>query len=276
MTSEPRYREAPWPVLRNLVEGVLVRHRPHTFYGVMEVDVTEAMNRIAMLRRVHRIVVTLHSYALYCLSRAAVEHPGVLTYRRGNRLITFEDADIATAIDRVFPDGTRMPAIHTVRAAQTKSLGAIALEMRAALRLDQSHNEEVRLRRRAARLPAPMRRLLNRRLERDPFLLQRYQGTIGMTSVGSHGFSHPAYPLPPNIHTYTMALGTVAERVRIEANGRPSTRKILFLASGADHLVVDGMALSRFGLRLTQLLESGDGLDGALAEEVRAGMETYR
>ena len=62
------------------------------------------------------------------------------------QLITFDDADISTLIDKRFPGGVRMPAVYTVRQAQNKSLAQINFELRQAMRTDQSQVEAVRLR----------------------------------------------------------------------------------------------------------------------------------
>lgn len=266
MSGEARYTERPWPVLRNAVESVLRLHRPFTNYAVLEADVTDALAAIAAVRRRERVAVSFHAFAIHCLARAAAEHPGVLTYRRGRRLVTFEDADVATTVEKRFAGGVRLPAVYTVRRAQEKSLAEINRELRAAVRGDQSHTEEVRLRRRAASMPALLRRLTVWRMGRDPFLLRRYHGTIGLTSVQNPGFHAPVFILPPNICTLTLALGNTTERVALDAEGRPVRRRVLCLGMAGDHLVVDGMPLSRFGHRLIQLLESAAGLDGRFAE----------
>ena len=267
--SEPvRYRERPWPPIRNAVESVLEQHRPHTVYGFGEVDVTEPLEEIARLRREERLAVSFHAFAIHALARAAAENPGVLTYRRGRKLLTFEDADVATTIEKHI-HGVRIPAVHTIRAAQARSLAQICAELRHAIRTDMSSSEEVRLRRAVTRLPRPLRRLVGWRLRRDPLLLRRFHGNIGITTVAEHGIRLPFFALPPNIHTYTLALGTVGDRVEPYAGGGTRVRKVLFLAGGADHLVIDGMGLARFGQRLFELLGSAEPLRGGFADELR-------
>jgi pyruvate/2-oxoglutarate dehydrogenase complex dihydrolipoamide acyltransferase (E2) component len=262
-----RVTRAPWPAMRNLVEGVLEQHRPHTYYGLCEADITEPLAAIASLQRRARVALSFHSYALYCLSRCAAEHPEMLTYRRGKELVTFQDADVGTTVEKRFPGGIRLPAVHTVRAAQEKSLAAINWELRQAIRTDQSHAREVRARRRLAVMPRLVRRAVFRRMQRDPFVLRRLYGTIALTNLQTPGFHRALYPLPPNICTLTLALGTVATRVAPGPGGAVGERKVLHLAAGVDHLVVDGMGMSRFAHRLMQLLESGAGLDDSFVEE---------
>ena len=56
MAESVRYRTAPWPVLRNAVESLLLQHRPHTCYGLSEANVTKAVETIAEFQRELRII----------------------------------------------------------------------------------------------------------------------------------------------------------------------------------------------------------------------------
>lgn len=64
MDDSVHFREAPWPVLRNAVESLLLQHRPHTCYGFSESDVTTALTTIAAYQRELRIAVSFHAFAL--------------------------------------------------------------------------------------------------------------------------------------------------------------------------------------------------------------------
>lgn len=268
MSEGADYTESEWPTIRNAVESVLEQHKPHTSYGFGEVDVTETVKEIARLRKEERIAVSFHAFAIHCLARSAAEHPEVLTYRRGGRLLTFHDADVATTIEKRI-HGVRMPAVYTFRAAQKKSLAETGWELRHAINRDQTDTEEVKLRRRVTRLPRVVRKLIGWRLKRDPLLLRRFHGNIGITTVGDRGFRQPFLGFPPSLHTYTLGLGTICDRVELDREGRPCVRKVLFLAGGADHMVIDGMGLSRFGQRLFGLLGDPEPMRNGFVEEMR-------
>jgi pyruvate/2-oxoglutarate dehydrogenase complex dihydrolipoamide acyltransferase (E2) component len=268
--SEPAaFTETEWPVMRNLVETVLHQHRPHTVYGVAEADVTESLAALAALQRKARIAIPFNAFAIHCLARGATEFPETLTYRRGKRLVTFRDANVGTLIEKQFPGGIRLPASHTVRAAQTKSLAEITFELRHAIRTDQSHIEAVKLRRRLAKMPALVRRYTAWRMGRDPFMLNRYHGNIGMTTLQSPGFRTALVALPPNISTTTVALGTIAPRLKLDKSGQVTERKVLSIGAGFDHLIIDGMSISRFSHRVVQLLESTDAITDSFIDEMR-------
>jgi pyruvate/2-oxoglutarate dehydrogenase complex dihydrolipoamide acyltransferase (E2) component len=261
MNKSVGYSARPWPPLRNAVETVLQLHRPYTNWGFSEADVTLALSRISQFQRQLKCAVSFHAFIIYCLAQAAKKNPNVLCFRYGKQLITFDDADVATVIDKRFAPGVRLPAVYTVRAAQNKSLAEINYELRQAIRTDQSHTEAVKLRQGLTRKPWFIRRLVGWWMSRNPFVLRKYHGTIGVTSLRTQGFDRPFVALAPNIYTMTVAVGTIAERVCKNAQGEFEARKILCLSAGADHLVIDGAPLASFAQCFIGLIESAAGLD---------------
>ncbi len=267
--APPQFHAAPWPPLRNALLSLLRQHRPHTYWGFGEVDVTDALAAIRRHQRTLRVAVSFHAFVMHCLARAAAEQPNVLTFRHGRRLVTFADADVGTVVDRRLPDGVRLPVGYIVRAAQAKSPAAINWELRRAIRVEGLDSASLRLRRQVARMPGWVRRFVSWRITRDPFLLRRVHGTIGLTNLNHPALNTAFHALPPNIYTLTVAIGAVFDRVRLDGEGRAEKRKILCLSAGADHAVVDGMALSSFAARLAQLLESAAGLGEDFVEETQ-------
>lgn len=257
----------PWPPLRNAVETVLQLHRPYTTWGMCEADVTEVVATIRRLQRQLKCAISFHAYIIYCLAQAAKQHPGVLCFRFKKQLITFDDADISTLIDKRFPGGVRMPAVYTVRQAQNKSLAQINFELRQAMRTDQSQVEAVRLRQGLTRAPAFIRRLVAKWMARNPFVLRKFHGTLGLTSIQAQGFNRPLFAIAPNIFTFTLAVGAIAERVCQNMAGEYVSRKILCLSAGADHLIIDGAPLARFAQCLIEQIESAAGLDAQFVEQ---------
>jgi pyruvate/2-oxoglutarate dehydrogenase complex dihydrolipoamide acyltransferase (E2) component len=263
------FRAASWPPLRNALLSLLRQHRPHTFWGFGEVDVTDALAAIRRHERTLRVAVSFHAFVMHCLARAAADHSNLLTYRHGRSLVTFADADVGTVIDRRLTNGVRLPVGYIVRAAQNKSPAAINWELRRAIRVEQLDSDALRLRRNVARMPDWVRRMVSWRIMRNPFMLRRFHGTIGLTNLHNPALRTSFHALPPNIYTYTLAIGSMFERVTLDDQGRPEKRKILCLSAGADHAVVDGMALTAFAGRLAHLLEAGAGLGDDFVEQTR-------
>lgn len=270
MTHSVGYSARPWPTLRNAVETVLQLHRPYTSWGMCEADVTEVIAAIRRLQRQLKCGISFHAYIIYCLAQAAKQHPGVLCFRFKKQLITFDDADISTLIDKRFAGGIRMPAVYTVRQAQNKTLAEINFELREAMRTDQSQVEAVRLRQGLTRAPTFIRRLMAWKMARNPFLLRKFHGTLGLTSLQAQGFNRPLFAIAPNIFTLTLAVGTITERVGKNAAGLYESRKILCMTAGADHMVIDGAPLARFAQCLIELIESAAGLDEQFVEQSMA------
>jgi hypothetical protein len=268
-----RYTESEWPVLRNLVEGFLDHQRPHTCHGLVEADVTDVLAAIGRRQRELRVAVSFHAHALHALGAVAMEHRGVLTYRRGRRLLVFDDADIATTIERKQPDGTAYVAVYTVRGAQAKSLAEINWELREAVRTDQSTSEEVRRRRRLAAMPRVARNWIWRRMLRDPLLLRDFYGTIGLTAVSGPTLRRSSWAFPPNVCTTTVAISPATARVRLDPEGRPVERRIVTVTISSDHLIMDGIPHAMFGDRLAERLESVAAFDDGFVEETRRLME---
>jgi pyruvate/2-oxoglutarate dehydrogenase complex dihydrolipoamide acyltransferase (E2) component len=266
----PSYQLQPWPKLRDALVTFLEAHRPHTYYGFTEADVTEALQAIERLRRESRAAVSFHAYVLHCLAQASLAHPAVLSYRRGRRILTFEDVDIGTTIERRLPDGSRIPVAYILRAAEGKSLARINWELREAARRDPAEDETIRLRRRILGLPGFVRRLVRRRMSRDPLLLRRFFGTIGCTNLQIVGSERAGFALPPNVHTATVAVGWITDRLVPGADGTPQKRRMLCLACGIDHAVADGIPISRWAQSFHERLESAAGLDDSFVAETRA------
>ena len=99
------------------------QQRPHAVRGTLEVDVTETLARVRIIEKELRIAVSLHAFAVYCVARALKQHPALNTYRHGDKLITFEDVDVLSPIDKHLPRGLRLPVGHITRAAQDKVRG---------------------------------------------------------------------------------------------------------------------------------------------------------
>lgn len=246
-------------------------------FGLSEADVTQSWSRIADLRRTLRVAVSPHAFVLHCVARLLADFPELNSYRKGNRLITFEDVDIGTTVERRHPeDGRRYAAGFVLRAAQDKSLAEINWQLRQVTRMDPAQDETAAMRRKFARLPGVVRWLIGRKVGADPFWKKRIYGTVGVTSLHVPDIARPYFALPPNPYTLTVATGGLSERQEITAAGGVETRKFLTFTMAVDHAIVDGIMACRAGRTLIQSLESGTGLDDDFVAETRRLMERDR
>jgi 2-oxoacid dehydrogenases acyltransferase (catalytic domain) len=123
------------------------------------------------------------------------------------------------------------------------------------------------LRQGLTRAPKFIRRIVAWWMARNPFILRKFHGTLGLTSLHAQGFNRPLFAIAPNIFTLTLAVGSIAERAGKNAADLYESRKILCMSAGADHLVIDGAPLARFAQCLIELIESAAGLDAQFVEQ---------
>ena len=267
--SAAEYSERPWPWIRNAILAGLEQTRPHACWGFGEVDVTHTLERIQTRQRELRVAVSFPAFIIHAHAHAAAAHPEVLTYKHGRRLVTFRDSDVLTTIERNI-GGTRVAAAYIVRAAQTKSLAQINWEVRQAVRTPLPADPAIGLRRRVAKLPTFVRRLVSWKVRRDPHLVRRLYGTTAVTILQAPGLRAPFWGLPPLIGSMALGVGSITDRLALDAQGRPVTRKHLCLSGVADHAVIDGAPLARYAQVLCARLESAEALeDDAFAAETR-------
>ncbi|MGE0455278.1 MAG: hypothetical protein AB7O37_15765 [Vicinamibacteria bacterium] len=262
----PPARVSPWPLGRNHVEAVLgagVRYPAHAFG---ELDVTQALARIRFLQRELRQALSVHAWLIHCLSRAVLAVPEVQSYRHGRRLVVMSVVDVGTIVERRV-DGYRAPVAYVVRDAGSKSHAELQLELRAAVR--QQHRKQP-LWQLLARLPRFVRRALWRVVQSNPEWHRRHMmGTIGLTSLQLPGLDFPFCALPPTPHTLSLAVGSLAERVALDTQGRPERRQVLLVGGAMDHLMIDGMTAARFAREFGSRVQGALDLDEAFAREMR-------
>jgi len=233
-------------------------------------DVTEALESLHAVRREARVAVSFHAFMVHCLVQALKEHPAMLQFRKGNKLIRFEDIDVLTPIEKRFAGGVRVPVAYVVRAAQKKNLAQINWELRSAVRAEDLAGEEsIRLRRRFGAMPAVVRKFWTWRTRVDPVLFKKLHGTVLLTNIQTHGFDNAAAAFGPTVHTLSIGVGTITDRVKLNGRNEVENRRVLMLSGIADHEIVDGMTGTRFIALLTKLVESGAGLDDSFVAETR-------
>jgi pyruvate/2-oxoglutarate dehydrogenase complex dihydrolipoamide acyltransferase (E2) component len=240
-------------------------------HGTAEVDVTDSLAAIRRIEKELRIAVSFHAFAVYCVVQAAMQHPLMHTYRYGKKLITFEDIDLLSPIDKRLPGGLRIPVGHIIRAAQNKTLAEINWEIRRAVRApDLAEDAAVQARRKLARSPYWLRRMWAWQCKRNPVWLKRTNGTMLVTNVQSQTAVNPMFAIVGTVHTTSVAIGNITPRLQLNSEGKVVSRKMLCLSGVADHDIVDGMGIARFSHLLARLLESGAGLDENFVQQTRS------
>jgi pyruvate/2-oxoglutarate dehydrogenase complex dihydrolipoamide acyltransferase (E2) component len=89
-------------------------------------------------------------------------------------------------------------------------------------------------------------------------------GTVGVTALGMAGRGG-GWGLAPAGQSLLLVVGGIARKPAVTGE-RVEPRDILSLTVAFDHDVVDGAPAARFTHRLTELIESGHGLQDALQD----------
>jgi pyruvate/2-oxoglutarate dehydrogenase complex dihydrolipoamide acyltransferase (E2) component len=276
--SQTTYNIVPFPPLQHqVIDWLELNRRRHTMHGLIEVDITEARRAIRAYRARTRAPLSLTAFLISCLARAVDEDKAMQAYRLGRRrLVLFAEVDVGTMVEREV-EGAMIPVPYIIRAANTKSLGQIQQELRTA---QEETPEAVAVRSLPQwlqpllvrglsvwlMLPAALRRVVWAWALRNPYRRKRLTGTVGVTAVNMFGHG-TGWGLAPMGHTLTMVVGGLARKPGM-VGPRVEEREYLCLTLTLDHDLIDGAPAARFTKRLTQLIESGAGLNDHVREPV--------
>ncbi len=258
-----------WPKLRNLLELFLKGQRKHTVYGHGEMDVTLVLEKIEALKKSGNPYPSLNTFLIYTLSRVAAKHEQTRTCKFKNRKLVFKHADISLPILKTLPNGVKIPVLYVVRKAETKSLAQINFELKNAIKSDLTEDKNVKFRRKLAKLPLFVQKIMYWYIFKHPVRIKKFFGNMGLTNLQHMGYDSPMIGLPPSIYSLQFAAGSVSEKFLPDADKKPVLRKVLAMAGGMDHLVMDGMCIAAISKDFSQSVEKADGIDDDFVKESR-------
>lgn len=237
--------------------------RKHHVAGLVEVDVTEARDRIRVARHEGRHV-SFFAWVVKTIADSVAEHGLVHAMRSGkNKVIAFSDVDISILVEKRI-QGKRVPLPSLIREANRKTVEAIYQEVRDALGRTVRDERDHVLSRHGGRawsmrlyysLPQWMRIWVFELLLARPFLAKKSMGTVVVTSLESVA-KFPGWIIPRSIHNLCFALGPVTKKPWV-VEDRIVIREILHLTVLVNHDVIDGAPAARFIGTLIDQLERG-------------------
>lgn len=253
------------PARRAWVNLLHLAWRPHTMYGLLEVDVTVARQFIAAHKARTGESLSFTGYLAFCLARAVSDNKLVQAYlKNGRQLAVFDDVDVGLMIEHKRGD-THALMGHVIRGADHKTFREIHDEIRTVQSAPVPAGRGMPTWFRSAMLlPWPLSSLvhacLSLVLSRNPSIPVAMGGTVGLTSVGMFGGGHSGWGLTSTGASLGLVVGGITWKPAI-VEGRIEPREILNLTVVFDHDVVDGGPATRFTRRLVELIESGFGLE---------------
>lgn len=253
------------------IDGLEAVAPGHRIIGLVELDVTRAVERIAALQQTGQRV-SMFAFAVACIAKALSEHRALNAVRSGRTIYRFDDVDVSMALEVSTPEGP-YPYQLALRRAHTKGPSEIYGEIEAARARFKETNAvggESRFFEVAmtwlAWLPRLVRLWILRRFSSSAMAVKRWSGTTFVTSVGKFA-SAPGFVIPyaAGPMAVSFAIGSVVEKPVLRG-GELRNHAFLALTVIANHDLVDGGPTARFVQRLQELVEGADGLPECAAQ----------
>jgi hypothetical protein len=267
--EEVDYVITDWPRIRDLVSLFLRFQKPYTIFGHSEFDITNVMDKIELIQKEHSIPLTLNTYMIYALSRVSMMHEKSRTYKFKKKQIVFKNVDVALPILKTLPNKVKIPVVYIVKQANKKSLSEIHLELRKAGKSSLAEDKNVKFRRALVKLPIFMQAWMYAYIFRSPIRMKKLFGTIGITNIHYPGYDDPFIGYPPNIYTCQYSLANISEKFLPDENKQPVLRKVLGVAAGMDHQIMDGMCVTGMSKTMADFLREASGLDEAFVSDFK-------
>lgn len=265
--NTPQHSSYPFSLERKqIVDFLSVAKKKHTASAVMDFDITGMRDELRKARRITKRQASLTGYLLYCFAQAVESNKMAQAYRKGNKLIVFDDVDVSTMVERTV-NGVPVPVSYILRKANNKSVFDISEEIQNAKSgdskdlIDSSTMKKERKFIAVVKRVGFLRRWFLKRMFNDPFLKKKYNGTVGFSSMGmfSHELSGWVVPITPQV--LSAMVGGIREVPGI-IDGEIAKCEMACITISMDHDILDGAQTARFIEKFRKLLIGGIDYDG--------------
>ncbi len=232
----------------------------HHITGLIEVDVTLALEKIARMKRAGEKI----GFTAWLLKVVAstIENNGIVhaVNSRGRKQLIFNDIDISIPIEREV-EGKKVPLAAVIRKVNEKSIESIFSEMQALknqpVESEKDYvlgkNRYTLLNRLFFNMPQWARILIWKIMLGNPFIRKDMMGTVILTNIGTAG-SFSGWIIPRSMHNLCIGIGSVNKKPWA-VNGEMAVRDILHMTILFDHDVIDGSPAARFTAELIRNME---------------------
>ncbi len=253
-----KYKVVPFPKARQpIIDALRQAKNRSVIHALVEVDITDARKWVREYRRKAGEPLSFTAFLVFCLARSIDENQVVHAYRKGGKLIIFDEVDVAVQIERDIMEEGKIPIYpHVIKASNRKTLKEIHYEITTAKEEDSARI--ARWTNRYWYLPGFVRSLLWRMWLGSPYWRKRLTGTVGLSAVGMFGRG-AGWGIPISTYTLSITTGGVSEKPGV-FKGQIEVREYLSITASFDHDIVDGAPAARFIQKFKELIESGFGL----------------
>ena len=257
--TEKDYKIIPFPKARQpIVVALRQAKRMNVMHALLEADVTDARRMVKEFRVKTGNPLSFTAFLTFCLAHAVAENKSVQAYRKGGKLVIFDDVDIAVIIEREF-EGDKIPINpFVVKAANRKTLNEIHNEISNAKVENINKPQNSSLIDLYWYAPGFIRSLLWYLWLGSPYWRKRLTGTVGFSALGMFG-KGTGWGIPISTYSLSVTMGTISQKPAL-IDGKLETREFLDLTASFDHNVIDGAPAARFITQFKELIESGYGL----------------
>lgn len=248
MSKDRAYITSPYPKIRRLIADAAYEGKKiNIIHAFGEIDITNAKMKTDSEK------ISLISYLVHCTAASVKEKIEFNSYKKGNKIITFNEVDISLIFE-VEIDGIKYPMNYIIRNAGGKSLMDIDAEIKNVKSAEVKKNFLNKEMRMFCSLPRFLRRIIWRRIMRNPFLIKKYLGTIGITSLHTiNAGEFWGIPLSPLNLTLTFG-GVYNKAVRVK--DEYTEREFLSVTASVNHDLIDGASGKRFFKYIKRKVES--------------------
>ena len=260
--KKPQHTTIPFSLERKqIVDFLSVGKSRHTASALVEFDITGIRDQLREAKKKTKATASLTGYLIYCYAKAVSADKRMQAFRKGNKLVVFDDIDIATMIERTV-NGEPVPVGYVIRKADTKTVFEISEELKIAKEKQSSELVDgedalpngilINLVKRIGFI----RKWFIRKIFTDPFLKKRINGTIGFSSMGMFSYNTAGWVVPITPQVLTVMVGGIRKLPALE-QGQIVEKETVCITIAMDHDILDGAQTARFIERFRKNIRSG-------------------
>ena len=260
--KKPLHTTIPFSLERKqIVDFLSVGKSRHTASAIVEIDITGIRDQLREAKKKLKVTASLTGYLIHCYAKAVSADKRMQAFRKGNKLVIFDDIDIATMIERTV-NGEQVPVGYVIRKADTKSIFEISEELKIAKEKQSTELVDgedalpngtlIKLVKRIGFI----RRWFIRKIFSDPFLKKRINGTIGFSSMGMFSYNTAGWIVPITPQVLTVMIGGIRKLPALE-QGQIVEKETVCITIAMDHDILDGAQTARFIERFRKNISSG-------------------
>jgi len=242
-----KHKKIQFPKFRNNLKDFLdLSHGINFISGQSEADVTELRLQLKQLQSTSEEKQSLIAYLIWAIGKSIELHPEMQSIKIKNKIILFENVDVAIMVEKEMENGDKIPFPYIIRGAQKKSYQEINSEINRIRKLSLA---ELKGEKKSAVLgwvPKRIRMKILRRALNNPQKRKDVLGTVGLTNLGSELAGRRFWANPVSPYTCTMAIGSIYKN---------NDSEMLCLTMQINHDLVDGAPAVRFSTSFIDFIE---------------------